>query len=449
MGGLLDKASNYNDSVHDGDNVGTKVVNDPNAIIDAYEKGKQSNAEKTTGLLSKSSQTNQTKAQKSKPTKKVSQKSSSGESSAPSDDVPMIGDIPLPTLLNAIGWAVILVGGLLSLQGGSFGIIIVLVVLIVGLGSIVQSQRLTGGISNVKTGISIALAVLIAVGPYAALLIIPSNASIAISELEINEEDNEISFLVRGSFSEADATVNSGGEELWSDSKKLNNDRARFYIPIGTIFEGNALDYKAAEVKEYTITVTSSDGQTQTSVINPNMMTREVLNSAARITKVIDTDNNGQSSQTTTRGVTVEAIMGLFDAANESAQVNGTHSMTNLKLITVASDYTVSMVVKGGNEYNMPTITVDGYKANWNSNFAGSQTGDTNGWLGMPGTATNALNTEYLHKDDFYTDAGCYTFEITISNQYYGDSSTVTSTSSWNLDWSDTDSKEDGPMDAC
>ena len=67
----------------------------------------------------------------------------------------------------------------------------------------------------------------------------------------------------------------------------------------------------------------------------------------------------------------------------------------------------------------------------------------------MPGTSTNALNTEYLHKDDFYTDAGCYTFEITISNQYYGESSTVTSESSWNLDWSDTDSKEDGPMDAC
>ena len=84
------------------------------------------------------------------------------------------------------------------------------------------------------------------------------------------------------------------------------------------------------------------------------------------------------------------------------------------------------MVVKGGNEYNMPTIYVNGLQASWTSTFAGSQGGETNGWLGMPGTATNALNTEYLHKDDFYTDAGCYTFEITISNQYYGESSSVT-----------------------
>ena len=200
MGGLLDKANNYNDSVHDGDNVGTKVVNDPNAIIEAYEKGKQSGTEKSTSLLSKSGKYKDPEPVKDKTKKEENKKSSSLGSSAPSSDVPMIGDIPLPTLLNAVGWAIIVVGGLLSLQGGSFGIIVVAVVLTIGLGSIVQSQRMTGDISNVKTGISIALAVIIAAGPYAALLVIPSNASIAISEVAINEDDNEISFLVRGVF---------------------------------------------------------------------------------------------------------------------------------------------------------------------------------------------------------------------------------------------------------
>ena len=50
MGGLLDKASNYNDSVHDGDNVGTKIVNDPDSIIQAYEMGIQNGAEKSSGF---------------------------------------------------------------------------------------------------------------------------------------------------------------------------------------------------------------------------------------------------------------------------------------------------------------------------------------------------------------------------------------------------------------
>jgi len=42
MSGLLDKATEYSDSVHQGDNVGSKVVNDPSAIIGAYEMGKKS-----------------------------------------------------------------------------------------------------------------------------------------------------------------------------------------------------------------------------------------------------------------------------------------------------------------------------------------------------------------------------------------------------------------------
>ena len=34
----------YNDSIHQGDN----IVNDPDAIIDAYERGKQSSSAKST-----------------------------------------------------------------------------------------------------------------------------------------------------------------------------------------------------------------------------------------------------------------------------------------------------------------------------------------------------------------------------------------------------------------
>ena len=51
MGGLLDKASGYSDSVHQGDNVESKVINEPSAIIDAYEKGKS--AATSGGLLAK------------------------------------------------------------------------------------------------------------------------------------------------------------------------------------------------------------------------------------------------------------------------------------------------------------------------------------------------------------------------------------------------------------
>ena len=99
----------------------------------------------------------------------------------------------------------------------------------------------------------------------------------------------------------------------------------------------------------------------------------------------------------------------------------------------------------------MNTVSVEGLDATWTSSMSGSQSGKTTGWLGMPGTAQNALNTEYLQKDDFYDGDGCYTFEITVTNTLYanGGSTTVVSSDSWNLDWSESDSQQNGEMTTC
>ena len=122
----------------------------------------------------------------------------------------------IPMILNIAGWVIIVLGAIFSLQGGGFGLIVVLIVLALGIGSIVQSQRMTGGISPLKTGISVALAFVIAVGPYAAIMIVPTNASMAVTEVTIDEDQDVISFVVRGSFAEADAKIYADGIEVWS-----------------------------------------------------------------------------------------------------------------------------------------------------------------------------------------------------------------------------------------
>ena len=321
-------------------------------------------------------------------------------------------------IIGMAGWAIILVGAILSLQGGGFGLLVVLIVLAIGIGSIVQSQRMTGNVSQTKMILSIAIAAIIAIGPYAAVMIVPSNASMAVTELTINEENDEISFLVRGSFSEASAEIFVDGESIWTGDKDMDNDVARFKVPISSIFDGNALDYRAQQVKDYSITVSSSDGQEKSIPIENDMMTREVLNSAVRITEVLVTNAGG--TQTTTDGVTVEAIVGLF-SPNEEAQDDGEHSVTNLALIPVSSDYTFQIKIYKDSrnipKFTMNTISVDGLDATWSSSMSGSQSGKTSGWLGMPGTAQNALNTEYLQRDDFYDGDGCYTFRGN-SNKY-------------------------------
>ena len=65
-------------------------------------------------------------------------------------------------IIGMAGWAIILVGAILSLQGGGFGLLVVLIVLAIGIGSIVQSQRMTGNVSQTKMILSIAIAAIIA-----------------------------------------------------------------------------------------------------------------------------------------------------------------------------------------------------------------------------------------------------------------------------------------------
>ena len=361
------------------------------------------------------------------------------------------GGPDIPLILNLSGWAIIIIGAILSLQGGGFGFIVVLVVLALGIGSIVQSQRMSGGVSQLKTGISVALALIIAVGPYAAIMIVPTNASMVISEVSVNEDENELSFVVRGSTSSVDAKIFAGSQEVWDGSKSLSNDRARFYVPLDSIFVGNSLDYSASVIKQYSIEVESSDGQTSSIDIDTGFLTREAKNSAVSIFKIVKTTNQGSGATSVTDGIAIDAAVGLF-SPSEQALDDGEHTLENTALLPVASDYTFKIIIKKGSSVvysNMPQITVNGLTATWSSPVSGSQAGDTNGWINMPGTAQNDV-AEYLLKDDFYDTSGCYTFELEVVNQFYtSDTSTYTSSNSWELDWDDEDSTQDGPMTAC
>jgi hypothetical protein len=371
-----------------------------------------------------------------------------------------------PLKLTIAGWITIFIGGILALQGGGMGILVVLTVVVVGTGLLVQSERMADREMNtIKLGISIFIAVLVAAGPYAAFYLVPADTSMALTEINVSEESDELTFYVRGSFDSASATITLDGESLWSDSLQLNNDRAKFKAPLSAFFAGNAQDYRLASMNEYMIEVSSGDGQSTTAEITPALLNREVLNSGARISEVLRTQTSGtgndRTTTTTVEGVIVESIMGLF-GPDERTQDNGEHTMTNLALTPVASDYTVQLRVKKGSstEYSSPMIEVNGLDATWTSSVNGAKSGKMNGWLGLPGTAMDNWDggsgqTEFLDKDSFYDDAGCYTFEIVITNEYYAgmndvdsDATGITvSSNSWQLNFdADSDSRT---MEVC
>jgi hypothetical protein len=409
------------------------------------------------GLLSKANATEETTA--SKPAEEESKTDASALAQAIEES-----DGPdIPTILTSIGWAVIVVGGLLSLQGGFWGLVVVLCVLVIGIGAIYAGQHMSeDGIDPVRMGGAAALAILLALGPYGVSVFMPDSGSFGISDLEIKEDSDEISFRVIGSANSVDAVITADGVEMWAESKELSSESARFNVPISEIFVGNAWECNSGScsttaVIDYIISVTSGD-TTQTIDINPEFMTREVLDSGVKISTVTKTETANDQTTTEIDGIVVEMMAGLLPTSHEHLDGGG---HTDANGIWVEGDYTLEMVIKRGDTVVYGQSSSQGCPASANGfpyievsgTVATSCRGDTvsvNGWFAMPGPATDQVGTEYLDLDSFYDQDGCYTFQVTITNTLSsGDELVLVQDDiAWDLDF---ESNKEGPwdMNAC
>ena len=409
------------------------------------------------GLLSKATETEETTA--SKP----AEEESKTDAGALAQAIEASDGPDIPTILTSIGWAVIVVGGLLSLQGGFWGLIVVLCVLVIGIGAIYAGQRMSeGGIDPVRMGGAAALAILLALGPYGVSVFMPDSGSFGISDLDIKEDSDEISFRVIGSANSVDAVITADGVEMWSESKELSSESARFNVPISEIFVGNAWECTSVScsttaVIDYIISVSSGD-TTQTIDINPEFMTREVLDSGVKISTVTKTETANDQTTTEIDGIVVEMMAGLLPTSHEHLDGGG---HTDANGIWVEGDYTLEMVIKRGDTVVYGQSSSQGCPASANGfpyievsgTVATSCRGDTvsvNGWFAMPGPATDQVGTEYLDLDSFYDQDGCYTFQVTISNTLSsGDELILVQDDvAWDLDF---ESNKEGPwdMNAC
>ena len=370
----------------------------------------------------------------------------------------------ISTILTSVGWAVIVIGGLLSLQGGAWGLIVVLGVLVIGIGALYAGQHMSeSGVDPMRMGGAAVLAVLLAAGPYGVSMFMPESGSFGISDLELKEESDEISFRVIGSANSVDAVITADGVEKWSSSKELSQESARFTVPISEIFVGNAWQCNSGSCPttpaiEYLISVTSGE-TTQTIDINPEFMTREVLDSGVKITPVTKTESSGSGQQGTTTteidGIVVEMMAGLLPTSHEHLDGGG---HTDANGIWVEGDYTLEMVIMRGNTVvygqsssqgcpsateGFPYIEVSGTTA---TSCRGDAGVSVNGWFAMPGPATDTVGTEYLDLESFYDEDDCYTFQVTITNTISnGDELVVVQDDvGWELDF---DSNKEGPWD--
>jgi hypothetical protein len=381
------------------------------------------------------------------------------------------GGPDVPTILKTGGWTIIIIGGLLSLQGGFWGLIVVLVVLVLGIGALYGGQALSEeGVDPFKMGGAALLAVLLAAGPYGVSMLMPAD-SIGITDVELKEDSNEISFRVIGSASEVDASVTADGTVMWTGTEKLSSESARFNIPLEELFVGNSwacglstCDINSNQI-EYILEVSSGD-TTQSIELNPEFMTREVKDSGVRITPIISQestgDNNNPGNDKQVEGILVEMQAGLLPSSHVH-QNGGLHSETGG--IWVESDYTLELIIKKGSTVvygstdcsnpstdGFPQIVVEGADG---ISCKGDSGVSINGWFAMPGDANDDAAGEYLSLDGMdysnYGD-GCYTFEVRIHNTFFEgmndpDSDAtgiiIDSDVAWDLDFEDYNNNED------
>ena len=217
----------------------------------------------------------------------------------------------------------------------------------------------------------------------------------------------------------------------------MSNNLHRFEVSLSDIFVTNSQNYDSSTITNYELTVTTGDGESSTIPFTPELMNREMNDASVKFSTVTDTTEGSENepSRTVVEGIRIELALGLMNP-NEGPLNGGGSSLSTYKTIT--ADYSVDVKIKyGGNVvWSHDTIVVDGIDATWNSQVSGTVSGQTVYWLGLAGTIEADTGAEYLERDQFYDDDGCYTFEVTITNDLYSTSpTTVIDEYAWNLSW--------------
>ena len=266
-----------------------------------------------------------------------------------------------------------------------------------------------------------------------------------ISDLSIDEKNDKLTFLVRGSFfvSSVTASISADGAEVWTENGEMSNNLHRFEVSLSDIFVGNAQSYDSSTLTNYELTVTTGDGESSTIPITSDLMNREMNDASIRFSTVTDTDDNEAGSEVVVEGIRIDLALGLMNPS-EGPLNGGESSLSTYKTIT--TDYSVDVKIKHGGSvvWSHSTIVVDGIDATWNSQVSGAVSGQTVYWLGLAGTTEDNAGAEYLERDQFYDDDGCYTFEVTITNDLYSTSpTTVIDEYAWNLTWDEDEEDSD------
>ena len=342
-----------------------------------------------------------------------------------------------------IGTGVLLVVGLiLSLQGGLVPKVVTLAILLGSVATTFFSGQMKDNIEPLKViGVAI-LAILFFVAPMAVGLFVGDGTSVGIGEIELREDSNTIAFKARGSFGTAYASIvvdNGTGSEdvLWEEEKRMTSDSASFVVAIDDIFVGNAWDNNGQEQRVYNIVVNDGKDSESKVPINARYLTRQVTDTGFKLTPIFETTTNGDTTETTFEGFSMQVLFGILPDSHE--HLDGASHTDTQGFIPVFGDYSIDVEVsKGSESWNHPKMTISGDTVGWTGKSTGPASPD--GWIALSGNANDQYHGQYLAADGpgFDYSDGCWTFTVTVTHTtHVGESVLIDDDVSWDLDFED------------
>ena len=272
-------------------------------------------------------------------------------------------------------------------------------------------------------------AILLVSGIFAGLALF-SSGTVTISNIEFDGEDNEIDLDFYGPKG-MDYTIEVlvDGKVAYSHEETINIDKGSHSVNLEDFWNGNAEDMNGKELIEYEIVVTSKGGED--SMKFNDIMNREIDTAFISVLEKYTYVNEGEEKLY--EGIYVEMIVGIGNPSSDFDFDDGV--FTGKEPLPIASDWSAEIRVLGGDSIVEYEVFADEGVANGYGDFSSY-------WVSLHSDGG------ILEKEDFYGDDGCYTFEITVTNEH---GETLLSTDSRiQFFWDENEASDDSkPAEAC
>ena len=278
------------------------------------------------------------------------------------------------------------------------------------------SGMLSDGMS-VKIGAAVVSLLVIFVGYQVAMSFSFGTGSMTITDHSIEEDNDALKIQIRFGnpmFSSAskDAvqiSVSYGGDEVYTTTATPSSNLLNVEIPFSGFYQGNsrATGSSGADTL-YAINANQGDLKATEYKIEPaSIMDRTITNGDGELI-VMSTNSNTECNGGCHEGVSMRVSMGVQDAVNSDL------------ISHIDSDYTINAdIIYEDSQvvYSYPQITVNGFLAQWSTsgqNLLSGAGSVEDSWLQLSGSDSGNFGIEYIARDDFYQDDGCYMLRFTL-----------------------------------